>query len=118
MPIAFSDITLFSLLGLVAGTLAGMLGIGGGTVIVPGLFYLFALIHLPEYSLIHMAAGTAMGIMLFTSSASTWAHHVKGDVQWPIFKQVVPGIAIGVASGTLLSSHIDAHWLEVILGIF
>lgn len=118
MPIAFSDITLFSLLGLIAGTLAGMLGIGGGMIIVPGLFYLFALIHLPESSLIHMAAGTAMGIMLFTASASTWAHHARGDVQWTMFKQVWPGIAIGVVTGTLLSSHIDAHWLEIVFGIF
>lgn len=118
MPVALSDLTLFSLLGITAGTLAGMLGIGGGMIIVPGLFYLFSIIHLPEQALIHMAAGSAMGIMLFTASASTWSHHAKGDVQWNIFKQVVPGIAIGVVTGTLLSSHIDAHWLEIIFGVF
>ena len=118
MPVDFSDMTLFSLLGITAGTLAGMLGIGGGMIIVPGLFYLFSIIHLPEQALIHMAAGSAMGIMLFTASASTWSHHARGDVQWDIFKQVVPGIAIGVVTGTLLSSHIDAQWLEVIFGIF
>ncbi|MEM6452340.1 MAG: sulfite exporter TauE/SafE family protein [Cyanobacteria bacterium P01_D01_bin.105] len=118
MPVAFSDLALFSLLGITAGTLAGMLGIGGGMVIVPGLFYLFSVIHLPEAALIHMAAGSAMGIMLFTASASTWSHHARGDVQWNIFKQVVPGIGIGVVSGTLLSSHIDPHWLEIIFGVF
>ncbi|MEO0647264.1 MAG: sulfite exporter TauE/SafE family protein [Cyanobacteria bacterium J06650_10] len=118
MPVAFSDITLFSLLGITAGISAGMLGIGGGMIIVPGLFYLFSLIHLPEQALIHMAAGSAMGIMLFTASASTWSHHARGDVQWNIFKQVMPGIAVGVVIGTLLSSHIDAHWLEIIFGVF
>ena len=118
MPVTFFDMTSFILLGITAGTLAGMLGIGGGMVIVPGLFYLFSIIHLPEQALIHMAAGSAMGIMLFTASASTWSHHARGDVQWDIFKRVVPGIAIGVVAGTLLSSHIDAHWLEVIFGVF
>ena len=118
MPVSVLDLVLFILLGITAGTLAGMLGIGGGMVIVPGLFYLFSLIHLPEPALIHMAAGSAMGIMLFTASASTWSHHARGDVQWDIFKRVVPGIAVGVVTGTLLSSYIDPHWLEIIFGVF
>ncbi|MEM9088698.1 MAG: sulfite exporter TauE/SafE family protein [Cyanobacteria bacterium P01_F01_bin.53] len=118
MSIVLSDIAMFSLLGITAGTLAGMLGIGGGMIIVPGLFYLFSLIHLPEQALMHMAAGTAMGIMLFTASSSTWSHHARGDVQWSIFKKVVPGIAIGVTTGTFLSSHLDTHWLEIIFGVF
>ena len=118
MPVAFSDLALFSLLGVSAGILAGMLGIGGGMIIVPGLFYLFSLIHLPDQSLLHMAAGSAMGIMLFTASASTWSHHKRGDVQWHIFRQAVPGIAAGVVIGTLLSSYINEYWLEVIFGVF
>ncbi|MEL6249288.1 MAG: sulfite exporter TauE/SafE family protein [Cyanobacteria bacterium J06627_15] len=114
----FSDIALFGVLGITAGTLAGMLGIGGGMVIVPGLFYLFSVMGLPEESLMHMAAGTAMCIMLFTSTASTWSHHAKGDVQWSLFKQVVPAIGVGVILGNSLSNRLDTHWLEIVFGLF
>ncbi|MEO1590606.1 MAG: sulfite exporter TauE/SafE family protein [Cyanobacteria bacterium J06632_22] len=116
--LAVSDILLFGILGITAGTLAGMLGIGGGMVIVPGLFYLFGVIGLPETTLMHMAAGTAMGIMVFTSAASTWSHHARGDVQWMMFRQVVPAIGTGVVLGNLFSNRLDTHWLEIIFGVF
>jgi len=116
--VAVSDVLLFGVLGVTAGTLAGMLGIGGGMVIVPGLFYLFGVIGLPEETLMHMAAGTAMGIMVFTSAASTWSHHAKGDVQWSMFRRVIPAVGLGVVGGNLVSNHLDTHWLEVIFGVF
>ena len=108
----------FAIFGVTAGTLAGLLGIGGGMVIVPGLFYLFTLMHLPEETLIHMAAGTSMCIMIFTSASSMWSHQRKGNVQWAIFRQVIIAIIIGVVFGNLLSSTLNAEWLEVIFGIF
>jgi uncharacterized membrane protein YfcA len=47
------DITLFAGLGLTAGILSGLFGIGGGMVIVPGLFYLFHMIDLPHEWIMH-----------------------------------------------------------------
>ena len=110
--------SLFAVLGITAGTLAGLFGIGGGMLIVPGLFYLFHLIQLPEESLIHMAAGTSMSIMICTATASTLAHHAKGHVQWPIFKTIIAGIGIGVISGILLSSRMPEEVIELIFGLF
>ena len=112
------DICLFAALGLTAGTLAGLLGIGGGMVIVPGLFYLLRLLHLPEEAIIHVAAGTSMSIMVCTAAASTWAHHAKGHIQWPMFKNVSVGIGLGVVAGNLLANHLQAHALEFIFGVF
>ena len=108
----------FAVFGITAGTLAGLLGIGGGMVIVPGLFYLFTLIQLPEGTLIHMAAGTSMCIMIFTSAASIWSHQRNGNVQWPIFRKVIITIVIGVIFGNLLSSSLNSEWLENIFGVF
>ena len=116
--VSFTDFVLFALLGIGAGTMAGMLGIGGGMIIVPGLFYLFSLMDLPSYSLMHLAAGSAMCIMIFTSASSTLSHHVRGDVQWDIFGRIIAAIGLGVLLGNLLSNRLDTHWLEIIFGLF
>ena len=116
--VSYLDIALFALLGMGAGTLAGMLGIGGGMVIVPGLFYLFSVMDLPSYSLMHLAAGSAMCIMIFTSASSTLSHHARGDVQWGIFGRMIAAIGVGVVLGNLLSNHLETHWLEIIFGAF
>ena len=116
--VSLADFALFALLGIGAGTMAGMLGIGGGMIIVPGLFYLFSLMDLPSYSLMHLAAGSAMCIMIFTSASSTLSHHMRGDVHWDIFGRIIAAIGIGVLLGNLLSNHLDTHWLETIFGVF
>jgi uncharacterized protein len=109
---------LFAGLGIMAGVMAGLFGIGGGMLIVPGLFYLFGVIHLPEASLMHMAAGTSMCVMIFTASASTWAHHVKGHIQWSIFRRVVAWIGLGVVVGNVLANQLPTDVLELIFGVF
>lgn len=109
---------LFAGLGITAGVMAGLLGIGGGMLIVPGLFYLFGVIHLPEASLMHMAAGTSMCVMIFTASSSTWAHHTKGHIQWSIFRSVIAWIGLGVVVGNLLSNRLPTDLLELIFGVF
>ena len=116
--LSIADMLLFAGLGITAGTLAGLFGLGGGTLIVPGLFYLFSLMDLPEESLIHVAAATSMGIMICTSTASTVAHQLKGHIQWSFFQRIGISIIIGVICGNLLSRNISANLLELIFGIF
>ncbi|NEQ47772.1 MAG: sulfite exporter TauE/SafE family protein [Leptolyngbya sp. SIOISBB] len=112
------DIILFAGLGLTAGILSGLFGIGGGMVIVPGLFYLFRIINLPHEWVMHLAAGSSMCIMVFTSASSAWSHHLRGDVQWPIFQRILPAIAIGVIFGKLVSYRLNSDYLEFIFGAF
>lgn len=112
------DVALFAALGLTAGTLSGLFGIGGGMVIVPGLFYLFQIVDIPHESLMHMAAGSSMCIMMFTSASSAWSHHLKGDVRWQLFLRILPAIALGVTLGKLFSYHLNTEILECIFGIF
>jgi len=113
-----AQIALFGLLGITAGTLAGLLGIGGGMVIVPGLFYIFTLMKFPEESLMHMAAGTSMCIMICTATSSTLSHHLKGHIQWPVFRNILAGIGLGVLCGNLLGNHLHTDVLELIFGLF
>lgn len=116
--ISLFDLLLFGVLGLLAGTLSGLFGIGGGMVIVPGLFYLFRIIDLPSNVPMHLAAGSAMCIMIFTSAASAWFHHAKGDVQWSIFWRIIPAIGLGVLLGKLLAKSLNTYVLEWVFGLF
>ncbi len=109
---------LFAGLGITAGIMAGLLGIGGGMLIVPGLFYLFGIIHLPDASLMHMAAGTSMCIMICTATSSTLAHNSKGHVQWSIFRSIIAWIGVGVICGNLLANRLPTELLELIFGVF
>jgi uncharacterized protein len=118
MPTDLLNLALFMGLGAIAGICSGLLGIGGGMVIVPGLFFLFGLVQMPEAALMHMAAGTATCIMIFTSAASTWAHHRRGHIHWDIFQRVIGGIAAGVVVGNLMGNHLNSNLLELIFGLF
>ena len=81
--------------GIVAGILAGLLGVGGGLVIVPALVIAFSLQGMPESVLMHVSVGTSLATIVFTSIASIRAHHKRGAVRWPLFFQLTPGIVVG-----------------------
>ncbi|BCL76961.1 UPF0721 transmembrane protein [Jeongeupia sp. HS-3] len=104
-------------LGLVAGLLAGLLGVGGGLVIVPGLLFVFHLIGLPEAHQQHLALGTSLATIVFTSIASFRAHAAHGAVRWPVFRSIAPGIVIGTFVGAQLAglfSGIALKWFFVV----
>lgn len=92
--------------GAVIGFFAGLLGIGGGMTMVPILAALFAAQALAPAHGLHLALGTAMAGVMFTSSSSVREHHKLGGVDWDIVKKLGPAMA----AGTLLSSY-AAGWL-------
>lgn len=89
-------------LGLFSGFVAGLLGVGGGAVMVPILTMLFAAQGFPSSEVLHLALGTSMATIIFTSVSSARAHHAHGAVLW----NVVRGIAPGIVVGTLLASQV------------
>ena len=86
--------------GAIAGFLAGLFGIGGGIVIVPMLIYVMGAQGVSDGVLMHMALGTSMAGIMFTSVSSIMAHHRRGAVRW----EVVRGIIFGIFTGTFLGS--------------
>lgn len=112
------NLWVFGGLGLLAGTLSGLFGIGGGMVIVPGLLYVFQAMNLPSVSVMHLAGGTSMAIMIFTALSSVWSHHRRGDVQWSLVRRILPTVTVGVLSGKVLSNHFNTYWLETCFGLF
>jgi len=104
--------------GAISGLLAGLFGVGGGTVIVPILAFAFTAQHFPETHLMHMALGTSLATIMLTSISSARAHHTKSNVNWDIVKRLVPGIVVGTAAGAVLASSLHSAWLQLIFATF
>ena len=106
-------------LGLFTGFSAGMLGIGGGLVMVPTLTMMFtAQAGFPAAEALHMALGTSMATILFTSLSSLRAHHRHEAVLWRVVFQIAPGILFGTLVGTLFASRVPARPLAVFFTLF
>ena len=105
-------------LGMVAGLFAGLLGVGGGGIMVPILAMLFAAQGIPGEHLMHLALGTSMATIVFTSLSSLRSHHQHGAVRWPVVKAIAPGIIIGTLLGAQLTSRISTHTLALIFAVF
>lgn len=105
-------------IGAVIGFMAGLLGIGGGMVLVPILVFVFGANHFAPEHLMHMALGTAMATIPFTSISSVRAHHVRGGVDWAILKGMLPGLLAGAGLGTLVAGSIPGRPLAIFFAAF
>ena len=99
----------YLVLGAIAGFLAGMFGVGGGLVLVPVLLFLFDSQHFPAEHVMHLALGTSMAAILFTSLASLREHHRHGAVNWRVVRNITPGILLGTGIGALLAASIPTR---------
>src|SRR5438552_12288991 len=105
-------------IGAFIGFFAGMLGMGGGGIQVPLTTMAFAAQGFPREHMLHVALGTAMATVIFTSISSLRAHHQHGAVNWNILRRLVPGIIVGTGLGTVLARHIPTFPLAVIFTAF
>lgn len=113
------DIFLASLvLGLAAGLLAGLFGIGGGLVIVPVLAVLFVAQGFPEDAALLMAVATSLATIIMTAVSSVLAHHRLGAVLWAKVFRLSPMIMVGAAIGAVVAEHITADALRYVLIVF
>lgn len=109
---------LYALTGILAGTLAGLFGVGGGVIVVPALVFIYSLAHFPAYIIMHMAIGTSLAAMVSTAVSSVISHHRREAVLWPLFWQLLPGLIIGTVMGAILASSLQTLILRNIFGIF
>ena len=74
------EILLYLTTGIFAGLASGLLGVGGGLIIVPVLYFIFSSQNLPSEHIMHMALATSLATIIITSISSTRAHHKKQAV--------------------------------------
>ena len=113
-----TEIFLYLPLGVVAGILAGLFGIGGGIIFVPVLLLGFELLDMNRDVLAHLAIGTSLACVVFTGLSSTVAHHKKGAVMWPWVIRMGPFLIGGGLIGGWTADQLPGHILIVILGTF
>jgi len=101
-------------IGAFAGFAAGLLGIGGGAVMVPLLVMVFAAQDIPVEHRLHIALGTAMASVIFTSISSVRAHHRYEAVDWRIARAIAPGILVGSFGAALIAGFIPTRPLAMI----
>ncbi len=109
---------LYLLLGAFAGTMAGLLGVGGGLIMVPVLVFIFAQQGMSPEVIVHLAIGSSLATIVFTSMSSVRAHHAHRAVLWPVFWRLTPGILLGAWVGALIADALPADALRRVFAIF
>lgn len=115
--------TLYILLGYLAlgagaGLMAGLFGVGGGLIIVPVLMYTFQLTGIPDNIAMHLAIGTSLATIIFTSITSAYTHYTKGHVNWHVVLWLSLGIIFGCVLGGFTASLLQGQTLKIIIGCF
>jgi uncharacterized protein len=90
--------------GACTGILAGLFGVGGGTVIVPVLYEVFKLYGVPDDVVMPLCIGTSLAVIVPTSISSFTGHYKRGAVDVGVLKAWALPITIGVLGGVLVAS--------------
>lgn len=108
----------FAATGVVAGTLAGLLGVGGGAIIVPALIGIFGHLQLGGAWDPHQAVATSLATIVATGSVSAYSHHRRGAVDWRLFRILGLGLLFGALGGALVGGEIAPLWLQRLFALF
>lgn len=103
--------------GVFAGLLAGLLGVGGGIVIVPVLYFVFQGFGVDPANAMMVATGTSLATIIPTSVSSIRAHHGKGNVDWPLLKRWAGFMIVGVLVGSFLVTKISGSFFSLLFAV-
>ncbi|CAH0245562.1 sulfite exporter TauE/SafE family protein [Roseomonas sp. CECT 9278] len=103
--------------GLVSGTLAGLLGVGGGIVIVPLLFNVFPLFGIPEAIQMKVAVATSLATIIPTSIQSARKHYATGTMDVALLRSIWPAMLAGVAFGTFIGVYVKGEGLTAVFAM-
>lgn len=112
------DLLVFVALGAAAGTFAGLLGVGGGVIVVPGLAFVLGSGVVPGERLMQVAVGTALATLVATSLSSIRAHHRRHAVRWPVVARLAPGLVVGAGIGAVIADALPTRGLAIVFGTF
>ena len=114
-------LNLFAVLAVaaaVAGFMAGLLGVGGGIIMVPALYYAFTVLDFDVLTRMHLSVGTSLAIIIPTSIISTKTHMEYDAVDFKMVKSFGVFILIGVIIGTFLAVNLKTPSLVLFFSIF
>ena len=114
----FYLLTVLAIAAAVAGFMAGLLGVGGGIIMVPALYYAFTVLDFDIVTRMHLAVGTSLAIIIPTSIISTLTHREHDAVDFKMVKSFGIFILIGVFFGTFLAVNLKTPALVLFFSIF
>jgi uncharacterized protein len=103
--------------GVIAGVLAGLFGIGGGTVLVPAFYEVFGAIDVPDGVRMHLALGSSMAIVVSTSIRSFTSHMKRGAPDTVLLQSWRWAVPLGVLVAALIVSSISSFGLRFVFAI-
>lgn len=98
--------------GCFVGFFAGLLGIGGGSVMVPILSMTFVARGYSPDHVIHMALATSMATIIPGAFMSAITHHRHQAVNWTVLKRMTPGILTGTFAGAIIAHYSSTAFLK------
>ena len=107
-----------SLAATVAGFMAGLLGVGGGIIMVPALYYAFSVLDFDITTRMHLSVGTSLAIIIPTSIISTKTHSEYNAVDFKMVKSFGLFILCGVIAGTFLAVNLKTPALVLFFAFF
>ena len=111
-------LTVLAIAAAVAGFMAGLLGVGGGIIMVPALYYAFSVLEFDILTRMHLSVGTSLAIIIPTSIISTKTHMEYKAVDFKMVKTFGLLIVLGVFAGTFLAVHLKTPSLVLFFAFF
>jgi uncharacterized membrane protein YfcA len=111
-------LSVLALAAAVAGFMAGLLGVGGGIIMVPALYYAFTVLDYDIITRMHLSVGTSLAIIIPTSIISTKTHMEYNAVDFKMVKSFGVFILLGVILGTFLAVNLRTPQLVLFFSIF
>ena len=103
--------------GVAGGVLAGLLGVGGGIVIVPALYFAFSFTDMDPGRIMQLSVGTSLATIVFTSISSSLGHYKRGAIDLDLLKLWAPSILIGVLGGSLAGGLVSGYVLIAVFAV-
>jgi uncharacterized membrane protein YfcA len=108
------SIIILLLIGVAGGLIAGLLGIGGGIITVPALYYLLIARHIPQAQSMQIAVATSLAVICVTTLFAACIHFKKGaKFNYEILGYLVPGLIVGCILGAKTASLIPSDLLRI-----
>ena len=113
-----SLIIVLSIAASLSGFIAGLLGVGGGIIMVPALYYAFGKLGYDESLIMHMAIGTSLAIIIPTSIVSALSHMKYKAVDFKLVKTFGLSVAFGILIGTFVATNSKTPQLLLMFSFF
>lgn len=103
--------------GLIAGFMAGLMGIGGGLIIVPFLSFVMPYWGFQEQTVLLCAIATSLSTIIFTGISSFRAHYKNGNVEFDKLLPLLTGIAMATTTAALMAEKINPDFLKIFFSV-